>query len=126
MNRKEFIRAVAKKAGFTLGDTKWFVNGMIAVFAEAIEKKEVINIRGLGKLWYRSYPKRKGYNPFTKEYEEFDETDIIMFTPAHKLRDILREPDHRVCKSSKEYREKLDEYLNASYGEDEDENESTS
>lgn len=120
MNKDEFIHRVAEKAGFTLGDTKWFLNGMIAVLAEAIQNEEEARIRGFGRLHFRKMKPRKGYNPATKQSEEFGESTVIQFTVSQKLRDLLRLPDRKKCRTSQEYRDNLAKYLEEQ-GIDEDE-----
>lgn len=54
----EFVTLLAKKGRFTKGDTKYFLDALVETLEELVEKETILNIRGLGKLYYSKVPPR--------------------------------------------------------------------
>jgi len=53
ISKDEFTKLIAEKAGFTILDTKDFVNAMIEVFFDAVDDEREIKIENLGRLRYK-------------------------------------------------------------------------
>lgn len=62
-NKKEFVRILAKRIGFTNIDVEIVLNEMIKMFEEATDTKKEIRIRGFGNLYHQVLPER--YNGLT-------------------------------------------------------------
>jgi hypothetical protein len=106
IDRDTFISEVAIEGGFTIQDTKLFLEALERVFVKAIVNKAPLNIRGLGHLTFSRIEPRRGFNArryrlalkenpnVDKElfYEDYPAVIRINFRLAANLRDLLR-PD---------------------------------
>lgn len=54
----EFVTLLAKKGRFTKGDTKYFLDALVETLEELVKSGTVLNVRGLGKLYYSKVPPR--------------------------------------------------------------------
>ena len=66
MNKGEFVRAIAEKAGATIKDTEAFYDATIAVLTKTL-KKDSVNLIGFGTFELKKRAARTGINPQTKE-----------------------------------------------------------
>lgn len=55
----DFVTLLAKKGRFTKSDTKYFLDALVEVLEELVESGTVLQVRGLGKLYYSKVPPRK-------------------------------------------------------------------
>lgn len=103
----EFLRELSTRAGFTLGDSKVFLNTMQEIFEDAIEQNVSIKLRGFMTLLIQDIKPFRGVNAFLskktgeKVYEDFPASKRLIFKAGINLRDILREPEKRKIQSNK-------------------------
>lgn len=55
----DFVTFLAKKGRFTKSDTKYFLDALVETLEELVESGTVLQVRGLGKLYYSKVPPRK-------------------------------------------------------------------
>ena len=89
MNKEEFIRELAKRSQFTLGDIRDIWKCIEEIFAEAIRERIILNIRGFGKLYFTKIKKRKGHNAVKNEPKNFPETEQINFKISRGFKEFL-------------------------------------
>lgn len=89
VNKSKFIRLLARKAGFTIGDTKIFWDAVEQVFSEAIESGTELRV-GLGRLFYTISSERDMVNPRTLERIHVQGSRRVVFKLNSSLRGILR------------------------------------
>lgn len=65
MNKSEFLRAVADKAGATLKATAEFYDAYVAVVEKALKKGEKVQLVGFGTYEAKKRPARVAKNPQT-------------------------------------------------------------
>lgn len=53
-----FVSLISQRARFTKGDTKAFLDALVEVLEELVESGTVLQVRGLGKLYYSKVPPR--------------------------------------------------------------------
>ncbi len=104
IDRDTFISEVALEGGFTIQDTRLFLEAFERVFVKAILNKAPLSIRGLGHLTFSEIPARRGFNarkyrlafkenPNVRRedfFENYPPVIRINFKLAQNLRDILR------------------------------------
>lgn len=54
----DFVTLLAKKGRFTKGDTKHFLDALVQILEELSKDGIVLQVRGLGKLYYSKVPSR--------------------------------------------------------------------
>ena len=67
MNKKELIREIAAKTGFSQKDITEVVEDMLAIITDKLVEGEDVNISGFGKFTVTERAGRKGINPRTLE-----------------------------------------------------------
>ena len=65
MNKGEFLRAVADKAGATIKDATAFYDAYVAVVEEAMKKNDKVTLVGFGTYEAKKRPARTCNNPAT-------------------------------------------------------------
>ena len=66
MVKKEFISAVAEKAGITAKAAGEYYEAFVEVVEKALKKGEKIQLTGFGNFELKAKPARDGINPLTK------------------------------------------------------------
>lgn len=67
MNKAEFIKVMADKAGFTQKDAGVAFEAMVATVVEALKKGDKIAIAGFGSYELKKKPAGEKFNPLTKK-----------------------------------------------------------
>lgn len=60
LDKKDFIRRLAKRTGYFASDVTVIINEMVKMFEEATAKDCEIRIRGFGRLYHQHLPARVG------------------------------------------------------------------
>ena len=95
LDKDGFIKALSDKTGYTLGDTRNFVNNMIEVFSDCILNEIEIDARGFGKLYVQTLPERDGFKPIKGKKGEgtkmhYPEAKRVIFKLSKNLRDLTK------------------------------------
>ena len=88
MNKTEFVRAVAEKAGITKKEAAAVVNAVLGVIEETVKKGEEIRIPGFGTFKVVTRKERKGRNPRTGKEIMIPAAKIVKFAPGAKLKKL--------------------------------------
>lgn len=67
MNKGQFIKAIAEKAGFTIKDATAAYDAFVETITGALKKKEKVALLGFGTFELRAKKARTGINPQTKK-----------------------------------------------------------
>ena len=70
MNKGEFIKAMAEKAGFTNKDAAIAYDAFVATVTEALKAGDKVQLVGFGSFEGKGVPAKTGINPQTKEKVE--------------------------------------------------------
>lgn len=89
MNKKEFIKAVSVKTGYTQKDVTETIDAMITVISETLKAGDDINIVGFGKFVSKVVPAHEARNPKTGETTMCVEKRQVKFKPSTVLKDSI-------------------------------------
>lgn len=67
MNKSEFVKAIADKAGYTLKDTGVIVDATLEVIKEALIDGDKLSLVGFGTFEVKEVAEKQGVNPATGE-----------------------------------------------------------
>ena len=86
MNKGEFIKPIAEKAGITDKDAGKAFDAMTAVVADALKEGDKIQLAGFGTFELKTKPERDGINPLTGEKDKIkaSKAPSLKFGKAYK------------------------------------------
>lgn len=86
MNKGEFIKAMAEKAGFTNKDAAIAYDAFVETVTEALKAGDKIQLVGFGSFEIKDVPAKTGINPQTKEKVEIaaSKKPVLKFGKAFK------------------------------------------
>ena len=104
MDKDTFVRELSIQTGFSMADTRVFMDGMQKIFEKAILSGVPLSIRGLGHLTFSEIQGHRGFNarkykealksnPSASKddfYEDYGSAMRINFALSQNLRDLLR------------------------------------
>ena len=90
MNKGEFIKAIAEKAGLTQVDSKKAVDAAIAVVTEALKKGDTVALVGFGTFSVAKKAARKGINPATKKEIKIAAKKVAKFKAGAELAEAVK------------------------------------
>ncbi len=85
MHKKDFVAAVAEKAGLTKVDAQKAVEAFSEVLKEQLGKGERVVLLGLGTFSVVDKPERTGINPRTKEKIKIKARKAVKFKAGSGL-----------------------------------------
>ena len=93
IDKVRLIKKLSDKTGYTIKDTRHFLNAFISIFAECILEEIPIDVRGFLHLYYQVLPARTGFVPVTGKPGEghtanFPETTRVIVRLARNLRQL--------------------------------------
>ena len=102
MNKKGFVREVAKRAGFTIGDVSIILQTMIEVFEDVMFSGAILNIGG----WFRAYPTKikayKGWDGVHKREIDVPESTRIIIRPKRRFWNAMNMKDSNTLEFDEE------------------------
>jgi len=90
MNKTEFIKVVAQKAGFSRAEAKKAVGAFYETVAEALETGDKVSLLGFGSFFVAERAARQGINPKTKERINIPARKMIRFKPGATLAKVVK------------------------------------
>lgn len=90
MNKTEFIKAVADKAGITLKDAKAAVDASLEVIQDEVVAGNEVAFVGFGTFAKKTRAARKGINPATKQQIDIPETQVPTFKAGAVFKDKVK------------------------------------
>lgn len=92
MNKKELIKATAKKLDLPVVETERILNTFIDTAIEGLKEEKTLSMRGLFGMTIKEKPERKGINPHTLEPIIIPAHSSIKFKAGRLLREQVLEP----------------------------------
>ena len=89
MNKSQLIEALAKAENLTLKRAELVVNAIFENMAEALVKKERIEIRGFGSFKVKHYNGYKGRNPKTGSVIEVGGKKLPFFKVGKEMKELV-------------------------------------
>lgn len=89
MNKTEFVKATAAKAGMTIKDADAFYDAAIQTIVEEVAKGEKLVLPGFGSFEGRKRPAKTGINPKTKEKIEIKASTSPVFKAGKGFKDAV-------------------------------------
>lgn len=93
INKQQFVREVARRAGFTIGDVKIILETMIDVFEETMLNGQTLNIGG----WFRAYPTTikayKGWDGYRQKPIDVPESTRVIIKPKKRFWEMMNPKD---------------------------------
>jgi len=95
LDKDGFIRKLADVSGYTLGDTRHFVNSLIDVFSDCVLNEQELIIRGLGRLYVQTIDAHEGFKPVRGKPDEgvrvqYPSAKRVIFKLAKNIRDCTK------------------------------------
>jgi integration host factor subunit beta len=89
MNKSQLTEALAKAENITMKKAEMVVNAVFENMADALVRKERIEIRGFGSFKVKSYKGYKGRNPKTGDLIKVDGKKLPFFKVGKELRESV-------------------------------------
>ncbi len=89
MNKTEFLKAIAEKAGTTNKDTSAMYDAMLEVIAETLKNDDKIQLVGFGTFELKKKAAREGLNPATKEKIQIPASNAPTFKAGKAFKDMF-------------------------------------
>ncbi len=95
LDKGEFIKKLADTTGYTIGDTRHFVNSLIEVFSDCVLNDIQLDIRGFGRLYIQTLKEHVGSKPTrgvkgVTEKVLYPESKRVIFKLAKNIRDCTK------------------------------------
>jgi len=90
MNKKELIKAVATKTGFSQKDIAEVVDVILGTITDTLVDGNEVNIAGFGKFLVHERAAREGVNPRTGEALHIEASKAPKFKAGKALKDAVK------------------------------------
>ena len=90
MQKTEFIRAVAEKAGISQKEAKSAIDAALEVITETLKKGEKVTLTGFGTFEVRQRQEREGVNPQTRAKIKIPATKTPGFSASSTLKEAVK------------------------------------
>jgi len=92
VNKKELVKATAKKLELSVVETERILNTFIDTAIEGLKEEKTLSMRGLFSMTIKEKPERRGINPHTLEPIVIPAHSSIKFKAGRLLREQVLEP----------------------------------
>lgn len=92
MNKRELVKATAKKLELPVVETERILNTFIDTAIEGLKEEKTLSMRGLFSMTIKEKPERRGINPHTLEPIVIPAHSSIKFKAGRLLREQVLEP----------------------------------
>jgi nucleoid DNA-binding protein len=86
IDKNQFIKKLSERSGYTLTDSKYFLDILCDVLIECVIDRTPLKVRGFGELNFYPIAKHVGFNPKKLEKIELPDSEKVIFTLAQKIR----------------------------------------
>lgn len=86
MNKKELVRMVSAKVGYTQKDVLLVIDAMFNEIEESLKEGKDVNLVGFGKFVTTEREARTSRNPKTGETVEVGSKKFVKFKPSQNLK----------------------------------------
>ncbi len=90
MKKPDFIKQVARCAGFTKEQTNKTIKALVKIIQDNLAKGETVSLSGLGSFKAKDTKPKQGRNPKTGEIIPVPAGRKVSFKPTATLRNIIR------------------------------------
>jgi DNA-binding protein HU-beta len=90
MQKADFIKAVAEKAGVGQKEARQVVDTALDVITEALRRGEKVTLTGFGTFEVRARQAREGVNPQTREKIQIAATNTPGFSASSTLKEAVK------------------------------------
>ena len=90
MNKGEFVKAIADKAGLTQADAKKAVDATLEVITEALKAGDKVALVGFGTFSVAEKAARTGINPSTKKAIKIAAKKVAKFKAGAELAEAVK------------------------------------
>lgn len=90
MQKADFVKAVAEKAGVGQKEAKLIVDTALEVITDAMTRGEKVTLTGFGTFEVRARQAREGVNPQTREKIQIAATTTPGFSASSTLKDAVK------------------------------------
>lgn len=91
MQKTDFIKAVAERAGISQKETKQVIDSALDVITDALAKGEKVTLTGFGTFEVRDRQEREGVNPQTREKITIPATKTPGFSASSTLKERVKD-----------------------------------
>lgn len=89
MNKTEYVKLVAEKAGLTHKQAEAAYQAQLEVITEALKKGDKVALVGFGTYELKSKPAREVYNPLTKAKVKIAASKVPSFKMGKAYKDLF-------------------------------------
>lgn len=89
VTRANLVDLLQRKNGFSRQEAMFFLETMLGIFSQTLEKGESLKISGFGTFSVRDKKPRIGRNPMTKREAVISARCVPFFRPSRFLRDMV-------------------------------------
>lgn len=89
MNKAEFIKVMADKAGFTQKDAGIAFEAMVSTVVDALKAGDKISIAGFGSFELKKKPAGEKFNPLTKKKVKVAAKAVPVFKFGNSFKQIF-------------------------------------
>ena len=89
MNKTEYVRLVAEKAGLTHKQAEAAYQAQLEVIQEALKQGDKVALVGFGTYELKSKPAREVFNPLTKQKVKIEATNVPTFNMGKAFKDLF-------------------------------------
>lgn len=93
LTKEWFIREIAERARFTIGDVRIIWNEVEEILKDVIYYEEELILPGLFKLYVRTIGEHKGHNAVEDKPMIVPESKRIVFKASRSLLDLFKDRD---------------------------------
>ena len=90
MNKGEFIKAMAEKAGFTNKDAATAYDAFVATITETLKAGDKVQLVGFGSFEVKKKAERISINPSTKQRMLVPPKLVLSYRPSNTLKDKFK------------------------------------
>lgn len=91
MQKTDFIKAVAERAGVGQREAKQIVDSALGVIEEALRQGEKVTLTGFGTFEVRERSAREGVNPQTREKIQIGASKTPGFSASSSLKEAVKD-----------------------------------
>lgn len=89
MNKKELVKAIAEKAGFTAKEAESFVDAYVEVVTDALKAEDKVQLVGFGTYEVKQKEAREGFNPATGAKITIPASKTPVFKAGKAFKDLF-------------------------------------
>ncbi len=89
MNKTEYVKAVAEKAGLTQKQAEAAYQAQLEVIKEVLDNGDKVALVGFGTYELKCKPAREVYNPLTKQKVKLEASRVPSFKMGKAYKDLF-------------------------------------